>query len=237
MLHDPLHRSRAIAVSTAFLAFLAVPALADESRSWTYSIAAGVSPRYGYRTDSFGSGNAASFENGFSFVGGAIRPVTRRVSMVVEGGYHVYGKPIGIIGIPELPPTTGRLRAEFYSLGVGLRLQPWSDPSRPSPYAQITPALYVSRWEEHIVDHEGYDLLSGSYRQRSTHVESFRNALPGVALSAGVSGRIAGVVGSDIAVRVTRSADLGEHGLGRFSSGDFHGLTEVALLAGLTWSP
>ena len=102
---------------------------------------------------------------------------------------------------------------------------------------QILPALFVSRWEESTVDHEGYDMLTGAWRARATHTDSFRSALPGIELSAGFRARIASVVGTDIALRMSRSADLGEHGLGRFSSGDFRGLDEVALVGGLTWSP
>ena len=241
MLRDHRHLTfiRVASVSIAALALSAAPALTGERSGWTYSIAAGASPRYEYRVDEFNFGSyPQSFGGGFSVSGSGIRPVTRHASLVIEGGYHAYRKGIGVEGFPEVPPTTGRLRAEFFSLGLGLRVEPSSDgPRRQSPYLQATPGLYVSRWEERTVDHEGYDLVQGTWRLRSTHVDSFRSVLPGIALSVGVRGRVAGVVGSDIAVRLTRSADLGEHVLGRFSSGEFRGLTEVAVVAGLSWSP
>src|SRR5262249_44190236 len=116
--------------------------------------------------------------------------------------------------------------------------EPWSGVARRAgPYAQILPAVFVSRWEESTVDHEGYDMLTGAWRPRATYTDSFRSALPGFELSAGFRARIAGVVGTDVAVRLTRSEDLGAHGLGRFSGGHFRGLDEVALVGGLTWSP
>jgi hypothetical protein len=155
-----------------------------------------------------------------------------------RGRLRAYDQALGLVAIPETPPTTGSLRAEYFSLGAGLRIQPWSSSERGAgPYVQIVPALFVARWEENTVDHEGYDMLTGTWRAQTTYSDSFRSVLPGIELSAGLRARITHVVGTEVAVRLTRSADPGEHSLGRFSSGDFRGLDEVALVGGLTWSP
>jgi hypothetical protein len=141
------------------------------------------------------------------------RALTRHTSLIIEGGYRGYDETLGLAGIPETSPTTGTLRAEYFSLGAGLRIQPWSDAGRvAAPYVQILPALFVSRWEETTVDHEGYDMTSGAWRVRATHTDSFRSVLPGIELSAGFRARITSVVGTDFAVRMT-------------------------LVGGLTWSP
>src|SRR5207247_2132800 len=163
---------------------------------------------FGNYPEAFGPGPSAG-------VAGA-RRLTRHVSLVLEGGYRGYSKALALYRVPEALPTTGRLRAEFFSLGAGLRVQPSFDWAV-SPYAQIIPTIFVSRWEERTVDHEGYD--SHGWRQRTTHTDSFRSARPGFAVSAGLRARFSSVLGADIAVRLTRSADLGEHALGRFSSG------------------
>ena len=212
---------------------------ARAGQPWTYSIAAATSVPYEYRLDEHDFGSyPSSLAPGLSLSAAGARALTRHTSLVIEGGYRGYSQALGLVRIPETPPTTGTLRAEYFILGAGLRIEPWSDAARRAgPYAQILPAIFVSRWEESTVDHEGYDMLTGAWRARATHTDSFRSALPGIELSAGFRARIASVVGTDIALRMSRSADLGEHGLGRFSSGDFRGLDEVALVGGLTWSP
>ena len=218
---------------------LVASAFADDRGRWTYSIAAAPAPKYTYRVEDFGFGGyRRTFDTGLLVGGSAGRTLTRHVSLVLEGGYHGYSTPLGIVGIPEVPPTTGRLRAELFSLGAGLRLEPLADPApKLRPFVQITPALFVSRWEERTVDHEGYDMTSGVWRPRTTHTDTYRSALPGLAATVGVLARVSSVVGVEAAVRLTRSADLGEHKLGRFSGGDFRGLDETAFTAGFAWSP
>lgn len=241
MRHDGWHSALTLAAcfTVTILGLLAAPALAGERGAWTYSIAAATSKIYDYRIDEFSFGSyPESFDPGLSVGGAAVRRLTRHVSLVLEGGYRGYSKALALESIPEALPTTTELRAEFFSLGAGLRLERWSDPAVPlRPYVQIIPALFVSRWEERTVDHEGYDFYSGAWRPRTTHSDSFRSVLPGFAVSTGVRARITSVVGTDVAVRLTRSADLGEHALGRSSSGDFLGLDEVALVGSLAWSP
>ena len=241
MRHDGWHSVLTLAAcfTVAILGLLAAPALAGERGTWTYSIAAATSQIYDYRIDEFGFGSyPESVHPRLSVGGAASRRLTQHVSLVLEGGYRGYSKALALESIWGAPPTTGRLRADVVSLGAGLRVEPRSDPALPlRPYVQIVPALFVSRWEERTVDHEGYDIYSGAWRPRTTHSDSFRSVLPGFAVSTGVRARITSVVGTDIAVRLTRSADLGEHALGRSSSGDFLGLDEVALVGGLAWSP
>ena len=241
MRHDrpPRRFVGASSLSCAASLVLVVSAFASDRGRWTYSIAAAPAPTYTYRVDDFGFGSYRQrFGTGLTGGVSAMRTVTRHVSLVFEGGYHGYSAPIGLVAIPEVPPTTGRLRAEFFSLGAGLRLEPFADRTRsPRLFLEIQPALFVSRWEERTVDHEGYDMISGSWRPRTTHSDAYRSALPGFAATMGVRTRVSSVVGLETAVRLTRSADLGEHTLGRFSSGDFRGLDETAFVAGFSWSP
>lgn len=202
---------------------------------WDFVLAAATSPGYEYRVDERVYGTyRASFDPGLSLTASGARTLTRHASLVLAGGYRGFTSAIGGMGIPELPPTTGELRAEYFSIGAGLRVE-----ARPGsgPYVQILPALFVSRWGETTVDQEGWDMMSGNWRPEARSTDSFRSVLPGIELSAGFRLRFTSALGTDLALRLTRSADLGEHALGRFSSGDFRGLDELALVGGITWSP
>ena len=206
---------------------------------WTYSIAAAPAPTYTYRVEDFDFGNyRGTFDTGLLAGASAARTLTRHATLVLAGGYHGYSRALGLVGIPEVPPTSGRLRADVFSLGAGMRLEPLADRTRNlRPFVEFTPALFVSRWEERTVDHEGYDMTSDTWRPRTTHTDTYRGALPGFTAALGVHARASSVAGFELAVRLTRSADLGEHALGRFSSGDFRGLDETAFTAGFAWSP
>jgi len=238
--HRPPHafvRASSLACAASFV--LVASAFAGEQGRWTYSIAAAPAPKYTYRVEDFSFGSyRGTFNSGLLAGASARRTLTRHVSLVLEGGYHGYSAPLGIAGIPEVPPTSGQLRAELFSFGAGLRLEPLADRTRNMrPFVEITSALFVSRWEERTVDHEGHDLMSGTWRPRATHTDTYRSALPGFAATMGVRARVSSAVGVEAALRFTRSADLGEHTLGRFSSGDFRGLDETAFVAGFAWSP
>jgi hypothetical protein len=225
--------SLAAAITLALLGV--VPSHAAEVRTWSYSLAAGVSNAYGYRVDENSPGTyTASFDPGLLLNATALRTLTRHTSLVFSGGYRGYRQDLGLVAVPELPPTTGELRAEYFSLGLGLRIEPRHGSG---PYIQALPALFVSRWEESTVDEAGRNLMTGDWQQRSTHTDSFRSVLPGIELGAGFRGRLWSSLGTDIGLRLTSTADLGQHDLGRFSSGSFHGLDELALVAGITWSP
>src|SRR5262252_3560265 len=158
----------AIAVATAILALPRGSALA---RSWSYSLSAATSSGYDYRVDEHGYGTyTSSFGPGFALTGSAVRPVSRHASLVLSGGYRRYGAALGTAGVPEVPPTTGDLRAEYFSIGAGLRIEPRQGSGF---YAQVLPALFVSRWGENTVDQEGWNMLTDAWQQRSTHTDSF----------------------------------------------------------------
>jgi len=220
-----------IAVTAAILVLPQCSALA---RSWDYSLTAAASSRYDYRVDEHSYGTyTSSLGPGFAITGSAARSVSRHVSLVLSGGYRRYSAELGTAGIPEAPPTTGDLRAEYFSVGAGLKIEPRQGAGF---YTQVLPALFVSRWGQNTVDQEGWNMLTGTWQQRATHTASFKSALPGIELSGGFRARFSSALGTDFALRYTRSADLGEHALGS-SSGDFRGLNELALVGGITWSP
>ena len=111
-----------------------------------------------------------------------------------------------------------------YRNGAGRRLRS----GQPTPEQQKV-AAERTRWEENTVH--------GTWQSSTTHTDSFRSLLPGVELSAGFRARFWKALGTDFALRLTSTADPGEHDLGSFSSGKFHGLDELALVGGITWSP
>jgi len=215
-------------------AILTLPAGAALARPWNYTLAAAASSGYDYRVDEHSFGTyASSFGPGFAVTGSAARGVSRHASLVLSGGYRRYSEAFGIVAT-EQPPTTGELRAEFFSIGAGLRIEPRQGSGL---YMQVLlPALFVSRWNESTVEEEGWN-MTGAWQSRTTHSDSFMSAQPGIELSAGLRTRFTSALGTDFGVRFTRSADLGDHALGRFSSGDFQGLNELALVGGITWSP
>src|SRR5262245_28175010 len=122
MNHDRLHRTHSltIAITAAILALAQGSALAG---SWSYSLTAATSSRYNYRVDEHSFGTyTSSFGPGFSVTGSAARTLTRHASLVLSGGYRRYSNEFGTVGIPEMPPTTGNLRAEYFSVGAGLMI-------------------------------------------------------------------------------------------------------------------
>lgn len=232
----PGRRFHAVVLAIAILEL--APAAALAGSHWTYGLAAAASLEYPYRVEPNPGSRPASLSPGLILGASGTRDLTRHASLVLEGGYREYGTTLGLVGIPESPPTSGSLRAQYFSLGAGLRIRPFSDAARATgPYLQVVPAFFFSRWEESTVDHEGWDMMTGAWRPRTTHTDAFRSAMPGIEMSAGMHARITDVIGTDVAVRLTQSADLGEHDLGRFSSGDFRGLDEIAVVGGFTWSP
>jgi hypothetical protein len=227
----------AAAITVALLG--AAPSHAAEKPSekpfWSYSLGAAVSTAYGYRVDEQAAGTyTTTFDPGLLLSATVDRTITRHTSLVVSAGYRGYSRDLGLIAVPEAPPVTGQLRAQYFSIGVGLRIEPRHGSG---PYMQALPALFVSRWEESTVDHEGWNFMTGAWQSRSGHSDSFSRVLPGIELSAGFRTRFWSSLGTDIGLRLTSSADVGEHDLGRFSSGKFHGLDELALVGSITWSP
>jgi len=227
-------RTQSLAAAFTLALLTAAPSHAAEVRKWSYSLAAAVSNSYGYRVDEHSFGTyTSSFDPGLLLSATTTRTLAKHTSLVISGGYRGYRQDLGLIAVTDQPPTTGTLRAEYFSIGAGLRIEPRHGSG---PYVQALPALFVSRWEESTVVHEGWD-MTGAWQQQSTHTDSFRSVLPGIELSAGFRTRFWSALGTDIGLRLTSTADLGQHALGRFSSGSFQGLDELALVAGITWSP
>src|SRR5438093_92856 len=122
MRHDGWHSALTLAAcfTITIVSLLAAPGLAGERSAWTYSIAAATSQIYDYRIDEFDFGNyPGRVEPRLSVGGAAARTLTRHVSMVLEGGYRGYSKPLALGSIWGAPPTTGRLRADVFSFGAG----------------------------------------------------------------------------------------------------------------------
>jgi len=234
MIHATPRRTHSLTMVAA-AAILTLPSGAAFARAWNYSLAAAASSGYDYRVNDHPYGSyTSSFGPGFAVTGSAARAVSRHASLVLSGGYRRYSEAFGVVATDQ-PPTTGELRAEFFSMGAGLRIEPRQGSGL---YMQVLlPALFVSRWNESTVEEEGWNMMTGAYQSRTTHTDSFKSAQPGIELSAGLRTRLTSALGTDFGVRFTRSADLGEHALGRFSSGDFQGLNELALVGGITWSP
>jgi hypothetical protein len=235
MIHATPRRTLSLAAGLTLVALAADPPHAAAARTWNYSLAAAASSGYDYRVDEHSFGTyESSFGPGFAVTGSAARAVSRHTSLVLSGGYRRYSEAFGVVAT-ELPPTTGELRAEFFSIGAGLRIEPRQGSGL---YMQmLLPALFVSRWNESTVEEEGWSMMTGAWQSGTTHTDSFTSAQPGFELSAGFRARLWSALGTDFGVRFTSSADLGKHTLGRFSSGDFQGLNELALVGGITWSP
>ena len=234
MSHERQRRTHSLTIVIP-VAILTLSAGSAFARAWNYSLTAAASSGYDYRVNDHPYGSyTSSFGPGFGVTGSAARAVSRHASLVLSGGYRRYSEAFGVVAT-EQPPTTGELRAEFFSMGAGLRIEPRQGSGL---YMQVLlPALFVSRWNESTVEEEGWNMMTGAYQSRTTHTDSFKSAQPGIELSAGLRTRLTSALGTDFGVRFTRSADLGEHALGRFSSGDFQGLNELALVGGITWSP
>lgn len=220
-------RNHSLAAAITLVLLGVAPSHAEEKTAWSYGFGAAVSTAYGYRIDEQPTGTSTtSFDPGLLLSATVTRTLSRHTALVFSGGYRGYEKALGLVGIPEQPPPTGELRAEYSSMGVGLRVEPRHGTG---PYIQALPALFVSRWEESTV--------YGTWQSSTTHTDSFRSMLPGVELSAGFRARFWKALGTDFALRLTSTADPGVHDLGSFSSGKFRGLDELALVGGISWSP
>jgi len=236
-LFDIEARPRAISVAAAIILALlgAVPSHAADKPAWSYALGAAVSTAYGYRVDQQPTGTTTtSFDPGLLLSGTVTRTLTRHTALTFSTGYRRYSRDLDLVAIPEVPPTTGQLRSQYFSIGAGLRIEPKHGSG---PYIQALPTIFISRWEENTVDREGTNLMTNEWRPRSSHSDSFQSVLAGIELGAGFRVRFWSKLGTDFGLRITSSGDPGEHDLGRFSSGKFHGLDELALVGGITWSP
>ena len=232
MIHARPRRKLPMAAAITLVLLGAAASHADEKPSWSYGLGAAVSTPYGYRIDEqpAGTTTTTTFDPGLLLSATATRTFTRHTSLVFSTGYRGYSNDVTPVTIPAAPRVTSTLRSDYFSFGVGLRIEPQHGSG---PYMQVLPAVFVSRWGETTVDQAGSDPTG----ERTTHTDSFRSVLPGIELSAGFRARFWKSLGTDFALKLTSSADLGDHDLGRFSSGKFHGLDEFALVGGITWSP
>src|SRR5262249_56576781 len=99
----------------AALAFAALGLAAGAARAgprWTYSIAAATTIPYGYRPDE----SDALLAPDLSVSASGARALTRHASLVIAGGYRGYRHTLGLAYIPETPPTTGTLWAEYLNI-------------------------------------------------------------------------------------------------------------------------
>src|SRR5436190_4865076 len=118
-------RSHSLAAAITLVLLGVVPAHADEKAAWSYGLGAAVSTAYGYRIDEQPTGTyTSSFDQGLLLSAAVTRTLSRHTSLVFSGGYRGYEKALGLVAVPELPPLTGELRADYFSMGVGLRVEP-----------------------------------------------------------------------------------------------------------------
>lgn len=220
-------------VCPALLVLALLPVEATGASPWSLGISAGAADRYTYHDhDKYGWGT--HFDYSWTASLGASRSLSRHLSMQVDAGYLSYDRGLSILSIPEIPPPSSELSAQFPSLGVGLRYYPTGPATaRARAYLQFVPTLYVSRWKERSEYPAYTDFFSGTYYPARLEEDTFTSVLPGFAAGIGVVGLNQTPIRLDLGFRYYYSASPGSQGLGRFSSGDFDGLRQLALVVGL----
>ena len=228
MTHDRPRRMLTPApfVTLAGLVLLAAPALAGERGGWTYSLSVGTSTfdQRIFRPSVIALPAAGSAQWGGGFttsysVGAAAELMLNPKSWgFYEAGYRSYRQsteePYPFV--PTLPARTDR-RVDFYSMGAGVRFHPWNSSTQArGPYMQVAPTLFFGKWRE------------GEGDQNVP-----RHVLVGVAAGVGIRGNVTNALGTDVGLRWTISDSPGD----RSWSGGQSGLQELALVAGVAWSP
>jgi len=198
---------------------MTTPSLALAEDRWTLGLAGGVADRYTYQVSGgyprrFEFTWLASVEAGYS--------LSQHLSVQGEASYLRYVRKEATGGIEEVSHPTYTLISSNPHVGTGMRLYATGPTStRARPYLEFLPALYFSRWTEHLE-------LSGDVTE-----ESFTEMEPGFVAGAGFVGLNQASVRLDIGFRYYYSASIGAKELGDFSSGDFRGLRQAAVVIGV----
>jgi hypothetical protein len=209
------------------------PIEARGASPWSLGLSAGAADRYTYH-DEDKDGWGDHFDDSWTASLGASRSLGRHLSIQVDAGYLSYDRGLSIGSIPEIPPPSSELSAQIPSLGVGLRYYPTGPATaRARVYLQLVPTLYVSRWKERSEYPAHTDFFSGIYQSARVEEDTFTSVLPGFAAGIGFVGLNQTPIRLDLGFRYYYSTNPGSQDLGRFSSGDFDGLRQLALVIGL----
>ncbi len=213
---------------------------AQADSRWALSLGAGAADRFTYRTFSYSFGD---YDEHFGFSGlavaGAARRLTDHASLRVDAGYVGYQKELRLAfarsaaGVAGMWPSGSALTAQMPFVSAGVRLYAMGPaPNRPRLYIEALPTLWVTRWRERVETREHSDLYGNYYPSREDQ-DAFTTLEPGFTASAGFLGPLVGRTKLDLGFRYLFSTGAGQRHLGEYSSGDFKGLRQLALVMSL----
>lgn len=238
-----MSRARSVALVSLWILVAVVPlwtapALAQADGRWALSLGIGPADQFSYRTHSFSFGD---YSEHFGFSGlavvGAAYGLTDHVSFRADAGYLGYQKELGYAnvgrstaGILGTWPSGSALTVQMPFVSAGVRLYALGPAStRPSVYIEALPTLWVTRWRERVETPEHYDVY-GNYYPSQLSQDAFTTLDPGFSAGAGFLGPLVGRTKLDIGFRYLFSTGAGQQHLGQFSSGNFKGLRQLALV-------
>ncbi len=225
--------SIAILLSTASLA--ASTAFGQADGRWAVSLGAGLTDPFAYRSHSYSFGDyRESFGlSGLALAGAAYR-LADRASLRMDIGYMGYQKELQLVFATSttigMYSSRSTLTAQMPFVGAGVRLYAMGPASsRPRLYVEALPTLWVTRWRERVETRGHYDVYGNSYPS-SVNQDAFKTLKPGFTAGAGFLGPLVGRTKLDVGMRYLFSTGAGRHNLGQFSTGDFKGLRQLALV-------
>ncbi len=213
------------------------PALAGPGSRWAVSLGGGLVGPFTYRSLSYSSGSTDEF---FMSSGLAVAGVSRRLSnhafLRADLGYLGYRKDLPILvparpsGIAGLWPSGSVLTAQMPFVGAGVRLYAAGPgATKPRLYVDALPTLWVARWREKVETPQHSD-LQGNYYPARVEQDAFATLEAGFVTGIGLLAPLAGHTKLDLGVRYLFSTGAGRRTLGQYSSGEFDGLRQLALV-------
>ena len=215
-----------------------MPALAQADGRWTLSLGGGYADQFTYQTTPGGAlevGSVEYFDFSWLALAGVGYRLANRITLQADAGYIGYGNESTISfarptsGFPGPWPNVAlTARMPFVSAGVRFFATGPASP-RPRFYMEASPALWMTRWEERYESGQ-YTDLDGNFHPNRVTRDAFTTLEPGFTAGAGLLGPLVGRTNLDMGFRYLFSMGPGRRNLGQYSSGDFKGLRQLALV-------